>query len=164
LRRYLSERQGVRLVLRPHPNLPLRSCLPFVRSVMTEPVSLALRGTLSRLLRSADVLVTLWSLTVLEALIVGVPVISWKSDFLPEETPFASRGDTMPAHTYADLELALDRLLFDAEFRDSWVTQHRDCYLPYTGVLDGRAARRVADAIQALVEAAPATKPSSAHL
>lgn len=152
LRRYVSSRKGVRLVLRPHPNLPRRSYLPFVRHVISEPVSLALRGSLGGLLQTADVLVTLWSLTVLEALIVGLPVISWKSDFLPEEMPFASRGDTMPAHTYAELENALDRLLFDPDFRGSWVEQHRDCYIPYVGDLDGKAASRVADAIEALIE------------
>jgi glycosyltransferase involved in cell wall biosynthesis len=152
LRRYVSSRKGVRLVLRPHPNLPRRSYLPFVRHVISEPISLALRGTLGGLLQAADVLVTLWSLTVLEALIVGLPVISWKSDFFPEEMPFASRGDTMPAHTYAELENALDRLLFDPDFRGSWVEKHRDCYIPYIGVLDGTAALRVADAIEALIE------------
>ena len=152
LRRYTSSRKGVRLVLRPHPNLPLRSCLPFIRYLIAEPVSLALGGTLGGLLRSADVLVTLWSLTVMEAFIMGLPVISWKSDFFPEEMPFASRGDTMPAHTYAELENALDRLLFDPVFRASWVEKHQVCYTPYIGVLDGKAAFRVADAIEALAE------------
>jgi hypothetical protein len=152
LRRYASSRTGVRLVLRPHPNLSLRSCLPFVRYLFAEPISLALGGTLAGHLRTADVLVTLWSLTVLEALIMGLPVISWKSDFFPEEMPFATRGDTLQAHRYAELEDALDRLLFDADFRRSWVAAHRNCHIPYTGVLDGKAALRVADAIEALVE------------
>ena len=158
LRRYTCSRKGVRLVLRPHPNLPLRSCLPFIRSLVGEPVSLALGGTLARLLRSADVLVTLWSLTVIEAFIMGLPVISWKSDFFPEEMPFALRGDTIPAHTYAELESALDRLLFDPAFRDAWMEQHQVCYMPYIGVLDGKAALRVADAIETLAESDKTTR------
>ena len=152
LRRYVSSRKGVRLVLRPHPNLPLRSCLPFIRHVVGEPVSLALGGTLGGLLRSADVLVTLWSLTVMEAFITGLPVISWKSEFLPEEMPFASRGDTMSAHTYSELESALDGLLFDPVFRTSWIEKHQRCYTAYIGRIDGKAALRVADAIEALAE------------
>lgn len=158
LRRYVSSRKGVRLALRPHPNLPLRTCLPFLRHVVTEPISLALRGTLDRHLGSADVLVTMWSLTVLEALIVGLPVISWKSDFFPAEMPFASRGDTLLAHDYAKLEGDLDRLLFDKEFRRTWIEAHRECHVAYVGALDGKAARRVADAIEALVEGGTAAR------
>jgi glycosyltransferase involved in cell wall biosynthesis len=96
--------------------------------------------------------VTSWSLTTLEALIAGVPVISWKSDFFPEEVPFAAAGDTLPAHTYAELADALNRLLFDRDFRAAWVEGHRDAHVPYTGALDGKAALRVADAIAALIE------------
>ena len=93
---------------------------------------------------------TSWSLTTLEALIAGVPVISWKSDFFPDELPFATRGDTLPARTYAELEEALDRLLFDREFRAAWVDGHREAHVPYVGALDGNAARRVASAIATL--------------
>ena len=95
---------------------------------------------------------SLWSLTVMEAFIMGLPVISWKSDFFPEEMPFASRGDTMPAYTYAELENALDRLLFDPGFRACWVEKHQVCYTSYIGVLDGKAASRVASGIKALAE------------
>lgn len=100
---------------------------------------------------------TSWSLTTLEALIAGVPVVSWKSDFFPEEMPFASRGDTLPAHTYAELEAALDRLLLDREFRAAWVEGHRDAHVPYTGALDGKAALRVAEAIATLAAGAGPT-------
>lgn len=152
LRRYVGARRGTRIVVRPHPNLPLGACLPFVRHAIAGRVALALTGALGGHLRAADVLVTSWSLTILEALILGVPVISWKSDFFPEEMPFASRGDALPARTYAELEAALDRLLFDRDFRAAWVAGHRDAHVAYTGVLDGAAARRVAEAIAALVE------------
>jgi hypothetical protein len=150
LRRYVSSRQGVRLVVRPHPNLPLRQSLPFARHALTEPVRLAMRQPLDVLLGRADVLVSMWSLTVLEALIAGLPVVSWKSDFMPAEMPFEARGDTLPARNYGDLEHGLDRLLFDADFRGAWLDRHRDCHVPYTGILDGNAAARVVDAIETL--------------
>jgi glycosyltransferase involved in cell wall biosynthesis len=152
LRRYVVSRRGVRLVLRPHPNRPPSSWPAFTREAIAGPVSLARQGPLGRVLQVADVLVTSWSLTTLEALITGTPVISWKSDFLPDELPFASAGDTLRAHTYAELADALDRLLFDADFRAAWVEGRRDAHVPYTGVLDGQAALRVADAIAALIE------------
>jgi len=150
LRRYVSSRKGVRLSLRPHPSLPWRASLGLLRHTFSEPVSLALRGTLERHLRMADVLVTLWSLTILEAMIVGLPVITWKSDFFPAEMPFASRGDTRLARHNAELENELDRLLFDDPFRRSWIEARRDGHVPYVGALDGKAALRVADALERL--------------
>jgi hypothetical protein len=107
-----------------------------------------MRRPLDALLRSADVLVSMWSLTVLEGLIAGLPVVSWKSDFLPAAMPFDARGDTLPARTYRELERGLDRLLFDQGFRADWLRAHRDAHIPYTGVLDGHAAARVVEAFE----------------
>jgi glycosyltransferase involved in cell wall biosynthesis len=131
------------------------------REALHPRVSVARRGSLSRLFRAADVLVTSWSLTTLEALIAGVPVISWKSDFFPEELPFATRGDTWPARTYAELEEALDRLLSDQEFRAAWVDGHREAHVPYVGALDGHAARRVASAIAMLARGGTGEPPGA---
>jgi hypothetical protein len=161
LRRYVASRPGVRLVLRPHPNRPARSWEAVSREALHPRVSVARRGSLSRLFRAADVLVTSWSLTTLEALIAGVPVISWKSDFFPEELPFATRGDTWPARTYAELEEALDRLLSDQEFRAAWVVGHREAHVPYVGALDGHAARRVASAIAMLARGGTGEPPGA---
>jgi hypothetical protein len=161
LRRYVASRAGVRLVLRPHPNRPASAWETVSREALHPRVSVARHGSLARLLWAADVLVTSWSLTTLEALIAGVPVISWKSDFFPEELPFATRGDTLPARTYAELEDALDRFLSDPEFRAAWVDGHREAHVPYVGALDGHAARRVAGAIATLARGGTGEPPGA---
>ena len=150
--RYVSKRKNVQLMARPHPNTPAPALKRFKRYGNGKRTSVTTRGMLEELMLSADVLVTISSMTILEALILGLPAISFKTSFLPEEVPFYTEVDVLRACNYNELETLLDRLLFNTDFRQSWIKDHRESYIKYTGDSDGSAALRVAEAIEKIID------------
>jgi hypothetical protein len=150
LKRYVRARSKVKLQVRPHP----REANSSFKGDAGKGFELK-KGNLTENLMSADVLVTLSSLTMLEALILDVPAVSFQSGFFPAETVFSVEGDVLTARNYRELENNLDRILFNQEFREAWISRHKNAFAKYTSSSNDSAAQRFA----AVIEAVLANKP-----
>ncbi len=141
--RYLSRHSEIGLIVRPHPSDKASRWTELSRH---EAVKLSsLRLSIDAEILKSDVLVTATSISILNALVLGVPALSFKADIFPEETLFAREGDTLRAENYGQIEENLDRILFDEAFRGFWKTSHADAYKKYLSVSDKPSSLRVAE-------------------
>lgn len=149
LKTYIKNRKNVRLLLRCHPLTGLRSYLAFFLKGLNLKIKISTKNKeLKDLLQSADVLVTISSLTTLEALVSEVPVVHFKVNFFPDEVPFSINGDVLTAHNYKELENALDKFLFNTNFREEWVTDHKDCHKKYISTEENRSNNQIVKLIE----------------
>ena len=142
LKAYLTKRPECALLVRPHPASPLPPNFA-MGGYFADRTSVD-TGSIEDALETATVLVTLSSMTVLDALIFTVPAITFKSDFMPHTLPFAGNGDSIGVGDQQQLESALDSLLFDQKFRKRWLDQHQKSGSRYVSTIDGKAAERIA--------------------
>ncbi len=132
----ISARDDVQLVIKPHPaetSAVYDGAVAGARHVtVTDP-----SATLPQLLAAARGIVTVNSTVAIDAMALGVPslVIGLPNNL----TPFVDRGLMLGARSTDEIRPALDKLLYDQEFRGRLVHG-----------AEGRAASRSADAILAL--------------
>lgn len=146
-----ANRIGCRLLFRPHPRSRLRrpDVQELTKSVTShrERVVVADEGSLSDWLCKASVMVTLYSTSVYQAALQGVPVVlaDWISpDYRLDVEAY---GAGIAVERCEDFERELRRALYDECSRkalyaggDSWLLDHVGC-------LDGRSAERVAEVV-----------------
>lgn len=110
--RYVEEHPDVRMVMRPHPveNVPtiriwktLLAATPAADRISISPLGTPLRDDMSR----AAVVVGIFSVSLYDAAMAGIPTISWCPALLPNDL---RTGWTIiePTKTYAELVAALD--------------------------------------------------------
>ncbi|GEM_PF-5037093 len=143
LRGYVRTRSHVKLHVRLHPFEPDG----FLKGD-GKKVIVSRKGNLFEDLTSSEALVTVSSTTMLEALILGIPVISFRTGFFPPRAVFSTEGDVLTAHNYRELENYLDQILFEPDFREAWLSEHQEAFEKYIGYSDGRAAQRLAAIIR----------------
>jgi glycosyltransferase involved in cell wall biosynthesis len=154
LARAVDGMEGVHCLIKPHPAEP------------SEPYEGALRATAARrtrvlpasadlleLLNAADVLVTVESLSAVEALVLGRPVVVL-------ETPnhlrdLVEKGVALGVAKGADPGATLWTVLCDAETREQ-LEQARQRYLSELAMgVDGRAVERILELVRTLALGAP---------
>jgi hypothetical protein len=132
----ISEMDGVQLVIKPHPaetaNVYAAAVAGTRHVTIVDPAA-----SLPELLAAARGIVTVNSTVAIDAMALGVPslVIGLPNNL----TPFVDHGLMLGGRTRGEIRAALDRLLYDQEFRSRLVRG-----------AEGRAASRSADAILAL--------------
>jgi hypothetical protein len=133
----ISAREDVQLVIKPHPaetSAVYDGAVAGARHVtVTDPSA----PPLPQLLAAARGIVTVNSTVAIDAMALGVPslVIGLPNNL----TPFVDRGLMLGARSADEIRSALDKLLYDQEFRGRLAHG-----------AEGRAASRSADAILAL--------------
>lgn len=155
LGRYLKARKNVRLFVRPHPASNPNLWKSRIRSCSSVEIASSKRPLNQDILK-ADILVTESSACILNAFVLGIPALSFKSDFFPKDAIFTKKEDVLTAENYAEIQEALDRVLFDEKFREAWTSSHRDCYKRYLSFGDGSSAARVTDVLIELSKKKPA--------
>ena len=105
---------------------------------------------LAPLLRACHAVVTVNSTVAIDAAAIDVPALAIG---LPNNlTPFVDAGVLAGAgEATADLRGALERILYDEEFRGALARARRSFLTRYTIVADGQAAERTADAVVRLI-------------
>jgi hypothetical protein len=101
---------------------------------------------LAPLLRACRAVVTVNSTVAIDAAVIGVPALAIG---LPNNlSPLVDAGVLAGAgESAADLRRALERILYDEEFRGALARARRSFLTRYTIVADGHAAERTADAV-----------------
>jgi tetratricopeptide (TPR) repeat protein len=142
---------AVRLVLKLHPSGAAsdEESLRRMAAAAEVGVDLVVRDRAPQVLAASDVLVTLPSTLAAEALLLGTPVVS------PE---FFYDGDAVLAvpATAEGIATAILRVLAGWGQSRDFAARRRDFLLRHNGPSDGRAAERVAHAVEALIAAAQA--------
>jgi len=154
LARAVDGMEGVHCLIKPHPAEPAEPYEQVLRETDARRTRvLPPRAELLELLHAADVLVTVESLSAVEALVLGRPVVVL-------ETPnhlrdLVEAGVAVGVAQGADPGGALWSVLCDAETREQ-LERARERYLSELAMgVDGRAAERILELVRALAGAAP---------
>ena len=133
---------GVRLLVKPHPAEPAGAYVADIRAAGARRSRVLPPSTdLLELLFAADALVTVESLSAVEALVLGRPVLILNMPSNLRE--MVERGVALGAKTGEDPADAVRRLLFDPATRED-LSAARTRYLPEIAFgLDGGATRRM---------------------
>ncbi len=105
LRRIVSNRQDIRLVVRYHPSERVQF-VP-MQNVEFSPTS----EPLAPLLHAVDIVVVMTSTVGLEAHLVGKPVVSVGGSVYDIDVPFAEFGVSLHARAVGDIDLVLDEVI-----------------------------------------------------
>jgi hypothetical protein len=140
---------GVHLAIKTHPAETPDVYAP-VATAHDRVSVLPAAAPLGPLLRACRLVVTVNSTVALDAGVLGIPALVIG---LPNNlSPFVAAGIMAGAATTSDIEPALQRILYDQEFR-SQIEGSREEYLRRFAIgSDGRAAARSADAVLALAD------------
>jgi hypothetical protein len=144
---------GAVLVIRPHPRGPAIDYATFVPAGAETRVRIERKGSIYDLLDVADVLVTQYSTTAIEAAILGIPVISADFTGAHEITGFVSSGIAELARTAAELATLVAAHAARGPRRiDDTPAPAPAAVREFNGPADGRATERVAELVRSLAE------------
>jgi glycosyltransferase involved in cell wall biosynthesis len=158
--RALEETDGVVAVVKPHPAEPAEAYRAGLRGARRVRVA-APGDDLLELLHAADALVTVESLSAVEALVLGRPVLILQ---MPTNLrALVDDGVALGVPAGADPAEALGRLLFDHETRQALEAARRRYLSEVAAGVDGGATRRILALIAETAGASPAGGDRSAR-
>jgi Capsule polysaccharide biosynthesis protein len=148
----VREMPSIQLAIKTHPAEtpdPYEAVAAGVPNVRVLPAS----APLAPLMRACRALVTVNSTVALDGLALGIPALSIG---LPNNlSPFVDAGAMAGARTDSETADALERLLYDEEFRRRLVAASASLVAKWRMAPDGRAAERSARAVVALRPSSP---------
>jgi len=140
-----------RVLIKPHPREEELQPYRDVARQWPEHVRVVEHGEfeLSSLIVAADVLITRFSTTAIEAALMHTPVMTVNLAAGLDQYPFAQEGAALGVYAEEDLAPTLRRLLTDEALRAE-LTRTQEVFLDrHLGVRDGRATERIAARIAA---------------
>jgi UDP-N-acetylglucosamine 2-epimerase len=132
---------GVHAVVKPHPAEPPDAYDAVLRQERSQRVRVAPGSDLLELLQAADALVTVESLSAVEALVLGRPVVVLNMPTHLRE--LVDQGVAVGVGAGEDPQPALRRVLFDAETADRLDQARRRYLSDFAMGVDGRATARI---------------------
>lgn len=99
---------------------------------------------LSELMAQADVLVTRFSTTALEANLMGKPVVTINLTSRRDQYPYAAEGGALAAYSYDEILPTLRAALTDEATRARLAAKREQFLARHLGPLDGHATQRIA--------------------
>jgi hypothetical protein len=154
---------GIRVMLRPHPSDPRGLWERLMREHGSERVTLHRAGDSLTFVRACDALVTQHSTVVLEAALLGKPVITAGFGGLRGPAPVITGGIATQVRGLEELTREVQRLASAAHAPRPKPSPFRQAALEaLVGRVDGRAGQRVAELVAEMLQRAPSPEPAAA--
>ena len=154
---------GIHVMLRPHPSDPSDLWERLRRAHGSERVTLHRTGDSLTLVRACDVLVTQHSTVVLEAALLGKPVITTEFGGLRGPAPVITAEIATQVRGLEGLTREVQRLATAVHAPRPEPSQSRQGALKaLVGPVDGHAGERVADLVAEVLQRAPCAVPTAA--
>lgn len=147
----MKEFPEAELVIKLHPDEKLRWYQRVMKSFSFNAV-IVKDIDIFELLNSCDVMITLYSTTALEAMILDKPVITINLMNIPDVMPYAESGAAIGVYRAEDLAHAIKRALYDEETRKMLETGRKRFVYEQAYLIDGKASKRVADLIIKMID------------
>ncbi len=143
----------VQLVVKLHPREKRNAVARIAEEAGLHRLCIVQAYPIVPLLFACDLLITRFSSTALEAMMFGKPVVTVNFDREPEVFPYARSGAAVNVTSAEDLPRVLEQVLNDEEFRSQLTTRRREFVQDQAALPLGKAAERVADFAEAILEA-----------
>ena len=146
----VNEIKDIQLIVKPHPaeTSELHKLLLYEmninNAIIVEDIDIY------ELLNAADCVLTSFSATGLEAMMLGKPVISINLTGEPDRMPYAESGAAFGVYHEDELAPAIMNALTDNDVRDKLKVGRESFVERYNYRMDGRAAERVVELLQTI--------------
>ena len=146
LEKAISELPDCQLVIKLHPAemQPVKNI--FLES--GEKVHVVKNIDIYEIINSCDVMLTAFSTTAMEAMILEKPVITINLTGKPDMMPYAKRDAAMGVYTEKDLPVAIISILEDEQLRAKFVQNSETFVYQHLFEMDGNATQRVVQIIE----------------
>jgi predicted glycosyltransferase len=145
----MKEFPQAQLVIKLHPDENLKWYQHAINS-LNYKVIIVKDLDLFELLNACDVMMTLYSTTALEAMIMDKPVITINLMNIPDRMPYAESGAALGVYSAEDIAPAIKKAMYDEEIKKKLETGRKKFVYEQAYLIDGKASRRVADLIEAM--------------
>jgi len=143
--------QGLRLIIRPHPALPIMEMEDIIHAHGNEYASLEYGISVVDQLAACDFVITEYSTVALEAVLLGKPVVSVTLSGQVNKLPLGDMGLALEARTRTELLLAVLAIMNDRGVRRTPQVSERGIR-ELIGPADGAAGTRAASMITELFQ------------
>ena len=100
---------------------------------------------------NCQLLITKYSTTALEAMIINKPVVVINLSGQPTPVPYAEEGAALGVYRYEDIEQAILNALYDEETRGRLKTGRYQFVRNWAGEPDGKASQRIVTLMKEMV-------------
>lgn len=146
LEKAVSEVPDCQLVIKLHPAEMYPSGVPSQGPGGKVPVVKDI--DIYEIINSCDIMLTAFSTTAMEAMILDKPVITINLTGKPDMMPYAKSGAAVGVYSYKDLSAAINSVLTDSNLRDELSRNSKEFIYQHLFRTDGKATERVAAIIE----------------
>jgi spore coat polysaccharide biosynthesis predicted glycosyltransferase SpsG len=144
----------IQLVIKVHPSEDMGPHRAMAEKYRDSRVHVVKDTDLYALISNCELLITKFSTTALEAMMVGKPVVTINLSGHPTPVPYAEEGAAIGVYRYEDIEQAIVKTLYDEETR-SKLKAGRDRFVRnWAGEPDGKAAQRIVTLMKEMMASA----------
>ena len=149
----VSKMNDVQLIVKVHP----REDMTNYKAVAEEFHEIGLHVVkdidLYALINNCELLITKYSTTALEAIILDKPVVTINLSDEPTTVPYAEEGAALGVYRHEDIEQAILKVLYDEETRDKLTAGRYKFVRRWAGEPDGKAAPRIVTLMKEMIAA-----------
>ena len=147
----LSNFPDAQLVIKVHPservvNKELLAKFDMERVIIIKTIDIY------ELLNACDVMITPFSTTALEAMILDKPVITINLTGLPDKIPYAKSGAAVGVYNEEELTPALKYIFEDESVKQELASKRKDFVFDHAYKMDGCASKRIAKVIHDIIK------------
>jgi len=139
------------LVIKLHPSEDPMWYQELIKEMGADDVIITKNVDLHELLNACDIMITLYSTTAVEAMILDKPVITINLMNKPDILPYAERGAAIGVYKSEDIAPTINRILYDEKTKQQLADNRKKFIYDWTYLSDGNASRRVADLIEEML-------------
>ncbi len=149
--RAMKSFSDVQFIIKVHPSELSTSIYNKVAGEIGVRVLVTKEENIYEVLFTCDLMVTGFSTTALDAMILDKPVISINFTGLPDPIPFAESGAAIGVYREGDLEPAIRGGLYDDSVKERLCNDREKFVYEQTYLKDGKATGRIVDLIEQMV-------------
>lgn len=150
LRRILEKMNNLRLVVKVHPAGSLRGYRRLIQKNGWDDVIVVKNVPIYDLIRSGEMVITVYSTRAVEAIILDKPVIIFNMFDQVSTIPFVSSGAAIGVRRPEELKRVIKEVLKNEDLRQNLSKNRGQFISEYLYLADGRSSKRLIDLIEVL--------------
>ena len=145
--------RDVQLIVKVHPSEDSTQYKALAREFDTVGLHVTKDMDLYALINTCDVLITKYSTTALEAMMLDKPVIVINLSGQPTPVPYAEEGAALGVYKHEDIQQAIIMAVDDEETQNKLKAGRRRFIKRWAGEPDGKAAQRIVTLVKEMIAA-----------
>jgi len=149
----IMKMEALQLVVKVHPREGIESYQRLAEQYHDPRVHVVKDVDLYALISGCELLITKYSTTALEAMMIGKPVVTINLSGQPDPIPYAEEGAALGVHRHEDIGPVILKALYDEETRRRLKTGRDRFVREWAGQADGKTSQRIVTLMKEMIAA-----------